>query len=298
MTAMTDTTEQTLLLFGPTGQIGFHLQTSLSNLGSVVTCGRTDIDLNDSEALRRRVREMEPDVVINAAAYTAVDDAEEEQEEARAVNAVAPGVLAEVTEEVGGWFVHYSTDYVFDGSKTTPYVETDPTNPVNVYGRTKRAGEKAVQEVDGRHLLLRTSWVYSNRRSNFLRSMLRLADEHDRLTVVDDQTGTPTWAGWIAEATATILQRLQEAESPEDVRGLYHLAAAGQTSWYSFARSIFAQFGRDDVVVEPIPSAEYETVAARPAYTVLDSTKARQTFGLRIPTWSEQLDAFRRQLDD
>ncbi len=294
---MTDSTERRFLLLGATGQVGHELRDPLSELGRVVAPERDDVDLAAPDTIRGAIRRVEPDIVVNAAAYTAVDRAEEEPDRAQAVNARAPGVLAEVTEEVGGWLVHYSTDYVFDGTNERPYVETDAPNPINAYGRTKRAGEEAIQAVDGRHLILRTSWVYSDRRSNFLKSMLRLADEHETLTVVDDQIGTPTWAGWIAEATGTILRDVFDREAAGDVRGLYHLAASGQTSWYGFARAIFAQFGRDDVTVEPIPSEEYPTAADRPPYTVLDSSRARQTFDLAIPTWSEQLDALRRRME-
>lgn len=288
----------TFLVVGGTGQIGHGLRTSLSALGSVRAPGRDQIDLAAPDTIRRTVRELAPDVIVNAAAYTAVDRAEDEPERARVVNAQAPGVLAEVAADVGAWLVHYSTDYVFDGTNTTPYVEADPSTPINVYGRTKRAGEQAVQEAGARHLILRTSWVYSTRRSNFFRSMLRLADEHDELTVVDDQVGTPTWAGWIAEATATILNRLAGREAPAEASGLYHLAARGQTSWYGFARAIFAQLGRDDVTVTPIPSDEYPTTAERPAYTVLDSSKVREAFSLSIPPWTEQLDACRERLSE
>jgi dTDP-4-dehydrorhamnose reductase len=194
--------------------------------------------------------------------------------------------------------VHYSTDYVFDGTKTEPYVETDAPNPINAYGRSKWNGEQAVQEAGGKALILRTSWVYSDRRSNFLRSMLRLADERDRLTVVDDQVGTPTWAGWVARATTRLLERLRASEAPAEHSGRYHLAAGGQTSWYGFARAIFAQFGRDDVTVDPIPSDEYPTTAPRPAYTALDSSRARRTFEVPIPTWTEQLAALRARMPD
>jgi dTDP-4-dehydrorhamnose reductase len=284
----------TVLLIGATGQIGHALQAPLSALGPVVAPDRDALDLTAPGTIRDAVREAAPDVIVNAAAYTAVDRAEEEPERAAAVNARAPGVLAEAAAEAGAWLVHYSTDYVFDGTSETPYTEADAPAPINVYGRTKLKGEQAVEAVGGRHLILRTSRVYSARRANFLRSMLRLADEHDTLTVVDDQIGTPTWAGWIAEATATILRRVLAEGGPG---GRYHLAASGQTSWYGFATAIFAQFGRDDVTVEPIPTEEYPTPAARPAYTVLDSSTARTTFALDIPTWSEQLAALRHQMD-
>jgi dTDP-4-dehydrorhamnose reductase len=287
-----------ILLIGATGQVGHELRAPLAALGAVTAPGRDALDLAAPAAIRSTVREVAPDVIVNAAAYTAVDDAEDEPERAEAINSRAPGVLAEAAAEVGAWLVHYSTDYVFDGTAMAPYGEDDATNPVNVYGRTKREGETAVQAAGAPHLILRTSWVYSARRSNFLLSMLRLADEHDTLTVVDDQTGTPTAAPWIADATAKILRRLQEMDAPEETSGLYHLAASGQTSWYGFARAIFAQFGRDDVAVKPIPTEEYPTPAERPAYTVLDSSKARTTFDLDIPTWSEQLDALRGEMND
>ena len=286
-----------ILLIGATGQVGHELRTPLAEIGDVTAPGRDGLDLTAPDTIQSAVRAAAPDVIVNAAAYTAVDDAENEPDRAEAINARGPGVLAETAAEVGAWLVHYSTDYVFDGTSTRPYVERDATNPINVYGRTKRAGERTIQAAGGPHLILRTSWVYSARRSNFLRSMLRLADEHDTLTIVDDQTGTPTSAGWIAAATATILQRLRDWDVPEAESGLYHLAASGQTSWYGFARAIFARFGRDHVTVEPIPTAEYPTPAARPAYTVLDSSKVRTTFGLDIPTWSEQLDGLRRDME-
>ena len=288
----------TILLIGATGQVGHALRGPLSRLGTVAAPGRDALDLTAPDTIRHAVRGARPDVIVNAAAYTDVDRAEEEPERAAAVNARAPGILAEAAAEAGARLVHYSTDYVFDGTSDTPYTEADVPNPINVYGRTKREGEVAIRESAARALILRTSWVYSDRRSNFLLSMLRLADEHERLTVVDDQIGTPTSAAWIAEATAAILRCLREEPAPASADGLYHLAASGQTSWYGFARAIFAQFGRDDVTVEPIPSEEYPTVAPRPAYTVLDSGTARRTFDLTIPTWSEQLAAVREQMTE
>ncbi|PSQ97595.1 MAG: dTDP-4-dehydrorhamnose reductase [Bacteroidetes bacterium SW_9_63_38] len=285
-----------ILLIGATGQVGHELRAPLAEIGDVTAPRRDGLDLTAPETIQSAVRAAAPDVIVNAAAYTAVDDAESEPDRAEAINAKAPAVLAETAAEVGAWLVHYSTDYVFDGTATAPYVERDATNPINVYGRTKRAGERAVQAAGGPHLILRTSWVYSARRSNFLLSMLGLADEHDTLTIVDDQTGTPTSAAWIAEATAAILGRLLDMDTPTEAGGLYHLAASGQTSWYGFARAIFAQFGRDDVTVKPIPTEEYPTPAARPAYTVLDSSEVRTTFDLDISTWSEQLDGLRARM--
>jgi len=288
---------RTVLLIGATGQIGHALRDPLSDVGTVVAPDRDTLDLTAPDTIRRTVRDAAPDVIVNAAAYTAVDRAEDEPERAAAINARAPGILAEAAAEVGARLVHYSTDYVFDGTSDTPYTEADGPRPINVYGRTKHEGEVAIWESAAQSLILRTSWVYSERRSNFLRSMLRLADEVERLTVVDDQIGAPTSAAWVAEATTAILRSMEGRGTP-DAGGLYHLTASGQTSWYGFAKAIFTQFERADVVVEPIRSEEYPTAAERPAYTVLDSGKARTTFDLTIPTWSEQLAAMRRRMTD
>ena len=292
---MSDATPSILLL-GATGQVGHELTRTLAPLGTVRAPGRDEVDLAAPETLRRAVAQVDPALVVNAAAYTDVNGAEDAPERAAMLNAEAPRVLAEAAREAEAWLVHYSTDYVFDGEKRTPYTEDDTPNPINVYGRTKRDGERTVQAVGGRHVILRTSWVYSNRRSNFVRTMLGLVDEHETLTVVDDQIGVPTWAGWLAEATATIGEQLLAAGDPSPLRGLYHLAGTGQTSWYGFARAIFAQFGRMDVTVEPVPSTEYPTPAPRPAYTALDSTRARTTFDLALPTWTTQLARFRERV--
>ena len=292
---MSDATPSILLL-GATGQVGHELTRTLAPLGTVRAPGRDEVDLAAPETLRRAVAQVDPALVVNAAAYTDVNGAEDEPERAAMLNAEAPRVLAEAAREAEAWLVHYSTDYVFDGEKRTPYTEDDTPNPINVYGRTKWEGEQALRDVGERSVVLRTSWVYSNRRSNFVRTMLGLVDEHDTLTVVDDQIGVPTWAGWLAEATATIGEQLLAAGDPSPLRGLYHLAGTGQTSWYGFARAIFAQFGRTDVTVEPVPSTEYPTPAPRPAYTALDSTRARTTFDLALPTWTAQLARFRERV--
>ena len=292
---MSDTTPSILLL-GATGQVGTELRRTLASLGPVQAPGRDEVDLAAPETLRRAVAEVDPALIVNAAAYTDVDGAEDEPDRAAVLNAEAPRVLAKAARAAEAWLVHYSTDYVFDGEKRTPYTEEDAPTPINAYGRTKWNGEQALQAVGGRHVVLRTSWVYSHHRSNFVRSMLRLADERDHLTVVDDQIGVPTWAGWLAEATAAIGEQLLAASDPASLRGLYHLTGSGQTSWYGFARAIFAQFDRTDVSVEPVPSTEYPTPASRPAYTVLDSARARTTFGLSLPTWSAQLARFRERV--
>jgi len=289
--------DRTFLLVGATGQIGHALRGPLSRLGTVVAPSRDTLDLTVPDTIRRAVHDAVPDVIVNAAAYTDVDRAEEEPERAAVLNARGPGVLADAAADVGARLVHYSTDYVFDGTSDTPYTEADRPSPINVYGRTKYEGEVAIREHDARSLILRTSWVYSDRRSNFLRAMLRLADKGERLTVVDDQIGAPTSAAWVADATTRILRRLAKRDAG-DTDELYHLAASGQTSWYGFAKAIFAQFECPDAVVEPVASDEYPTAAERPAYTVLDSGKARSRFDLAIPTWSEQLAAVRRRMDD
>lgn len=294
---MTHADDPTILLLGATGQVGHELHRSLQSIGTVEAPGRDAVDLGSPDSVRESVKAIHPEVVVNAAAYTAVDEAEENPDAASAINARAPGVLAEAAKRVDAWLVHYSTDYVFDGEKTTPYREDDPPNPLNVYGRTKWDGEKAVEDVGGRHLILRSSWIYSDRRSNFLRTMLRLAETEDHLTVVDDQIGTPTWAGWIADATASLLRRILRAEDADALAGLYHLAAGGQTSWYGFARAIFARFGYDDVSIEPVSSDEYPTTAARPPYSALASTRVQSTFDIDVPTWSQQLAALQRRME-
>jgi dTDP-4-dehydrorhamnose reductase len=271
--------------------VGHELRRTLAPIGRVHTPGRAAVDLTAPDTIRRAVGEIGPDLVVNAAAYTDVDGAEDAPERAATINAEAPRVLAEAAQEAGAWLVHYSTDYVFDGTKRSPYTEDDAPNPINVYSRTKRDGEAAIQAVGGRHVILRTSWMYSRRRSNFVRTMLRLAGENDRLTVVDDQIGVPTWAGWCAEATASICERLL-AEDDAALSGLYHLTGTGQTSWYGLARAVFAQFDRMDVTIEPVSSDAYDTAAPRPAYTALDSSRARAAFDLPATTWTAQLDRF------
>ncbi len=284
-----------ILLLGATGQVGHALRRTLAPLGTVHAPGRAAVDLTDLKSVREAVRELGPALVVNAAAYTDVDGAEKEPKRAAQINAEAPRVLAEAARAVEAWLVHYSTDYVFGGGKRAPYTEADAPSPISVYGRTKRDGEKAIRAVGGRHVILRTSWMYSRRRSNFVRTMLGLARENDRLTVVDDQIGVPTWAGWCAEATASICERLL-AEDDAALSGLYHLTGTGQTSWYGLARAVFAQFGRTDVTVDPVPSDEYDTAAPRPVYTVLDSSRAQAAFDLPPTTWTAQLDRFRKRV--
>lgn len=294
---MSEAVDPTILLLGATGQVGHELRRSLEPIGTLQAPGRDTVDLTAPESVRTAVREMDPDVVVNAAAYTAVDEAEEDPDAAAEINAHAPGVLAEAARSVDAWIVHYSTDYVFDGEKTTPYNEDDPPNPLNVYGRTKWDGEKAVENVGGQYLILRSSWIYSARRSNFLLTMLRLAETKDHLKVVDDQIGTPTCAEWIADATTSLLRRVLERETSDALSGLYHVSAGGQTSWYGFARAIFARFGHEELTVEPVTSDEFPTTAVRPRYSALASTRVQSAFDLEIPTWTEQLAAVQKQME-
>ena len=274
-----------ILLLGRNGQVGWELERSLAPLGEVTSLGRADLDLRDAARIREAVRAAGPDAIVNAAAYTAVDKAESERDAAFAVNAAAPGVLAEEARREGAFLVHYSTDYVFDGAKATPYVEDDATNPLNVYGASKLAGERAIAATGCRHLILRTSWVYGPRGSNFMLTMLRLARERAELRVVDDQVGAPTSSSAIARATASALARA--IRSPE-LAGLYHLAAAGETSWCGFARAIFQQAGVATPVV-PIRTEEYPTPARRPRNSRLDCSRLRNALGVTLAPWQAGL---------
>lgn len=290
---MTAEPVRTILLFGANGQVGQELQLVLPALGRVVALDRANADLAHPERLRETVRVYRPGLIVNAAAYTAVDRAEKEQALARTVNAEAPAVLAEEARSLGAAIVHFSTDYVFDGSKPSPYVETDATGPLQAYGRTKLAGEQAVQSTCERHLVLRTSWVYAAHGHNFVRTMLRLATERDSLRIVDDQVGAPTAARLIAQVTVDVLRAL-DAGSPGAAWGLYHLVASGETSWHGFARHVIAQ-GRTaglplrtaPEAVVPITTAEYPVPAARPANSRLDTGKLRHAFGVSLPDWTE-----------
>jgi dTDP-4-dehydrorhamnose reductase len=284
-----------ILLLGRNGQVGWELARTLGPLGEVVALGSRELDLTEAEAIRRTVRLHGPDLIVNAAAYTAVDAAESDRERAFAVNAVAPGILAEEAARLSAALIHYSTDYVFDGRKMSPYEEIDAARPLNVYGASKLAGEKAVAAVGGPHLILRLSWVYGLRGRNFLRTMLRLATERQTLRVVDDQVGAPTWSRMVAEATAAIVAGAHAhggiVSWLSDKGGLYHLAAAGQTSWCGFARAIIehAPGLARRVPVEAITSADYPTPAARPAYSVLDGRRLARVFGIRLPDWKISL---------
>lgn len=280
-----------ILLTGVTGQVGWELKRTLAPLGQVVGLDRRALDLADTTAIRQRVEEIAPRLIVNPAAYTAVDKAEHEPERARLINAIAPGILAEAARACGAVLVHYSTDYVFDGSKDGAYREDDAPNPLNVYGATKLAGEEAIRASGVRHLILRTSWVYGRRGGNFLLTMQRLMRERPALKVVDDQIGAPTWSRLIAEATAQILAQClspaRGADRPEPW-GTYHLTCSGATSWYGFASAI-AEFEGCATPIIPIPSADYPTPARRPANSRLDNGKLARVFGLKLPDWRDAL---------
>jgi dTDP-4-dehydrorhamnose reductase len=274
----------TILLIGAHGQLGRELAAALPACGTTIGCDRATLDLTDATSIARVVRSIAPQFIVNAAAYTAVDRAENERDLAFAVNADAPGVLATEARRAHAILIHYSTDYVFDGLRTTPYDEEAQPRPLNVYGASKLAGERAIAAAGGVALTLRTSWVYSRHGQNFLMTMQRLAAERDELRVVVDQTGIPNWTRAIARATAKLIQRGSADLSRR--AGLYHVSAQGSATWYDFARAILAH---SNVRVVPITTAEYPTPARRPAYGVLDSSRFGRTFGIALPDWTVAL---------
>jgi len=281
-----------ILLIGKNGQVGWELRRTLAPLAEVVAVDYPEINLTDTPALRALVAGTRPAVVVNAAAYTAVDKAETETELCRQINAVAPGVLAEAAKKVGALMVHYSTDYIFDGTNTLPYVETDAPNPLGVYGRSKLEGDRVVKASGADHLIFRLCWVYGARGQNFMLTMQRLACEREKLRVVGDQLGCPTWSRMIAETTALALKHLLAGADRSAYNGEYHLAAFGQTSWHGFASRIIElmpEAERECHAVEQITTAEYPTPAKRPANSVLDCGKLQKTFGLRLPHWETSL---------
>jgi len=304
-----------ILLVGKNGQIGHDLQQLLPAVGETIALGREDLDLSRPDSIRRAVQHTQPQLIINAAAYTSVDQAESDESAAYAINALAPAVLAESAKRVGAALIHYSTDYVFDGAKSLPYEENDATNPINAYGRTKLAGEKAIRDSGVAHLIFRTAWVYSTRGKNFLLTIMQLATQREELRIVKDQIGAPTCSRKLAEATARIVSNL-----PSDARGLaagdlrelsgtYHMTAAGMTSWAEFAGEILAnasdtiqdkihpawlaQILRGNPIIAKrivsITSTEYPTPAKRPAYSVLSNARLENAFGVHLPDWREQL---------
>ena len=276
------------LILGAGGQVGRELTRSLASLGEVVGLTRRDCDLAELATLPEIVQQHRPDVIVNAAAYTAVDRAESEPELAWTVNAEAPRVLADVARQLEALLVHYSTDYVFDGTATCPIPETERTNPLGVYGRTKRAGEEAIVEAGGASLILRTSWVYAAHGHNFLRTMRRLGDERERLQVVADQVGSPTSAAWLASATASVIRTAlkNKLAAPE----VLHATCGGETTWYGFARAIFNRWPPAALQeLDPISTDAYPTPARRPAYSVLDTTRLRDVYGVTPPHWFDAL---------
>jgi dTDP-4-dehydrorhamnose reductase len=284
-----------ILLLGKNGQLGWELQRSLAPLGDLIALDRhsQDLcgDLGNLTGLADMVRAVRPDVIVNAAAHTAVDKAESEPELARTINALAPGVLALEAHKLGAWLVHYSTDYVFDGSGNRPWVEGDTPAPLGVYGRTKLEGEQRVAEHCHRHLMFRTSWVYAARGGNFAKTMLRLAQERERLSVIDDQFGAPTGAELIADVTAHAIR--QVAQRPQDA-GLYHLAARGETTWNRYAKHVIAQAQWAQTAmkiiaseVAAVPTSAFPTPAQRPHNSRLDCTRLQGVFGLTLPTWEQ-----------
>lgn len=285
---------QKILILGKQGQVAWELQRTLASLGDVTVFGSGQIDLANPDTIRTQVRSIQPDIIVNAAAYTAVDKAETEPELCMSINAVAPGILAELARESQALLVHYSTDYVFDGTKVGAYSETDSTNPLSVYGASKLAGEQAIVQVDCAHLIFRTTWVYGNRGKNFLLTILRLAAERKELKIVADQIGSPTWSRSISEATAQIIVQCRHDLST--VKGLYNLSAAGATSWHGFANQIVDRSRSIDpelhLAIEqilPIPATDYPTPAQRPANSVLDNSKILADFGVQLPDWQVSL---------
>ena len=282
-----------ILLLGKNGQLGWELQRSLAPLGEVIArdAGNKELcgDLTDLEGLARTVQTVKPDVIVNAAAHTAVDKAESEPQRVRTINALAAGVLAQEAARANSWLVHYSTDYVFDGSGDQPWLETDATAPLNVYGATKLEGEQLIQQSGCRHLIFRTSWVYGARGGNFARTMLRLARERDSLNVINDQIGAPTGADLLADITA---HAIRAALKRPELSGLYHLVAGGETSWHGYAGFVIDFARRAGIAlkvapdaIKPVPTSAFPTPAKRPHNSRMDTTKLRRTFDLNLPSW-------------
>ena len=299
-----------ILLTGKSGQVGKELMRLLPQCGEIVAVSRDQLDLSHPDQIRRTIREVRPQLIVNAAAYTAVDRAETDESLANAINAEAPDVMAAEAKKIGSALLHYSTDYVFDGTKKAPYDEADGTNPLNVYGKTKLAGERAIRASGGAHLIFRTSWIYATRGKNFLLTILRLASEREELRIVSDQVGAPTCASELAAATCRILAGISERHRGQfdfsDLGGIYHMTAAGQTTWYDFTKAILEEAGATPGLegwlaeatkgrplitrrVIPISTEEFRTPANRPAYSVLSNSRLAQVFGVSLPDWRVQL---------
>lgn len=284
-----------ILLFGRNGQLGWEAQHTLKPLGDIIACGRAELDLTNLEMLRRMIREIKPQVIVNAAAYTAVDRAESEPELARTINAKAPGVMAEEAQALDIPLIHISTDYVFDGEKGSPYIEEDKTNPLNMYGQSKLEGEQAIVQVGGAHVILRTSWVYSLRGDNFVTKIIAWSREQETLRVVSDQIGSPTWARMLAETISGMVDRSLPnlGEYFGERSGIYHLGGKGSVSRFDFAKAILRLDPRSKEQVtrrlEPALTADFPTPARRPLITSLDCSRFEQVFGTRLPGWEENL---------
>ena len=282
-----------ILITGKTGQVGYELERSLQGLGEIIALDRSQMDLADLNQVRDVIRRIKPTLIVNPAAYTAVDKAESEPELALRINGEAPGVMAEEAKKLGAAMIHYSTDYVFDGSKDGPYVETDPPCPINVYGSSKLAGEQAIQAADIPHLILRTSWVYSTHGKNFLLTMLRLAKEREELSIVSDQFGAPTWSRTIADTTAHIVAQSLAASDQQawwqERSGLYHLTAQGRTTWFGFTEAIMAHASiNNKPKLQPILAKDYPVPANRPTNSILSSQRLMDTF-CGLSQWQEAL---------
>ncbi len=285
-----------ILLTGKNGQVGWELQRTLACLGDIVAVGHREMDLTDPDSIRKIVREVRPDLIVNAAAYTAVDKAESEPDLAMAINGVGPGVMAEEAKRLNAALIHYSTDYVFDGTSSRPYLEDDAPNPVNVYGTTKLAGERAIQASGVPHLILRTSWVYGVRGRNFLLTMLRLAKEKNELKIVNDQMGAPTWCRLLAEVTSQMIAQHYSPVSRQaisEASGLYHVVPTGSVSWHGFSVKILegvsshVSHARPKLI--PIPASDYPAPARRPLNSRMTSAKLENTYGLTMPHWEKSL---------
>ena len=289
-----------ILVFGEQGQVAWELARTLSTLGHVVCAGRSSkahpVDLADPDAICSVIGDLKPRWIVNAAAYTAVDKAEEDEGLAMKINGLAPGVIAEQAAKLGAALVHYSTDYVFDGEADTPYLETSQANPQSAYGRTKLAGEQAIEAVDGSYFIFRTSWVYGARGHNFFRTMLRLMAEREELGVVSDQLGSPTWSRNIAEATAQIISKINDGgDARHSKSGIFHMSCAGTTSWHGFAEAILdgvraRNMSARTALVKPIRTEDYPLPATRPRYSVLSNRKLRDDFQIYMPDWRDALN--------
>ena len=286
-----------IVLFGKNGQVGWELDQLLPSLGEVISFGRNDVDVSDLQKMQDALHKIKPDLIINASAYTEVDRAEKEIEKANRINAEAPGVMAEAAKKINAVFIHYSTDYVFNGKSQTPYKESDVTNPLSIYGKSKLTGEKNIEQVGGAYLILRTSWVYSMRGNTFVNKTIAWARSHETLRIVDDQISNPTWARDLAEATYSVVSasRNHLQDVMKERSGLYHMAGTGYTSRFEWAQEILANAShRTDILshtILPVSSDEFPLPAARPIFSALDCSKLQEAFGIALPEWQKSLKA-------